>query len=162
MLTRTFLAFTPLLCLVLGCGPQAPDRWESAQKASVEQPKAVSEATLPGATFNKFFPKQEDDIDLVFKQEKLGFAQASVQRGGNLLGMLSISDTRSNPAARDKYKDSTVKIADSPAVSTDQTTSVLVADRFQVQVQSEGEALPAEDRARWIEKFDLAGLAAAH
>ena len=75
--------------------------------------------------------------------------------------MLSISDTRNNPTAREKYRESTETIAGSPAVMTENTTSLLVADRFQVQVQSEGDALAAEDRKRWLEQFDLAGLANA-
>lgn len=161
MRTRSRFLWVPLLSLVLGCGGEDTTRWETAQQASTETPQAVTEAALPGATFNKFFPKQEGDIDIVFKQEKTGFAQASLQRGGNEIGMLSVFDTRSNPDARDKYKDAKDKVGGHPVVVGEKTTSILVADRFQVQVQSEGDALPAEDRARWLEKFDLTGLAAA-
>ena len=151
-----------LAVFLLGCGGEDTSRWEKAQQASTETPKAVTEAALPGATFNKFFPPQEGDVDIVFKQEKTGFAQASLQRGGNVLGMLSIFDTRNSPAAREKFNVPQEPIGGYPSAATEKTTSILVADRFQVQVQSEGDALPAEDRARWLEKFDLSGLAEAH
>ena len=146
--------------LATGCRKQE-SRWEAAQKESQENPVAVSEAALPGSTFNKFFPQQGDNIDLVYKQEKDGFAQAALHRDGEPIAMLSISDTRNNPAARDKYQTSDLKIAGYPAVVRENTTSLLVADRFQVQIQSEGEVLTAEDRAAWLKKFDLAGLANA-
>ncbi len=167
MCSRTRMRLAPVLCVLLlcgalGCGGEDTTRWQAAQQESKAQPKAVTEAALPGATFNKFFPKQDGDIDIVFKQEKLGFAQASLQRGGSPIGMLSVFDTRSNPEARDKYKESKDSIGGFPAAVVGKSTSILVADRFQVQVQSEGEALPAEDRALWLEKFDLASLATAH
>lgn len=145
---------------LVGCG-EAETRWDAAQQTSEEQQVAVAESALPGSTFNKFFPEQGDDIDIVFKQEKDGFAQAALHRDGTPIAMLSISDTRNNPAARDKYQDSAETIAGHPAVATDNTTSILVAERFQVQVQSEGDALTAQDRAKWLEQFDLGGLANA-
>lgn len=141
----------------IGCYEE-PSRWDAAQQATEEQPAAVSESALPGSTFNKFFPKQEGDIDIVFKQEKDGFAQASLHRDDEPIAMLSISDTRNNPTAREKYADTQEKIAGYPAVVRENTTSALVADRFQVQIQSEGDALTADDRAKWLEQFDLAGL----
>jgi hypothetical protein len=75
--------------------------------------------------------------------------------------MLSISDTRNNLAARDKYKNAQDSIAGYPVAVTERTTSLLVADRFQVQVQSEGDAMTGDDRAAWLKKFDLEGLASA-
>jgi len=145
---------------LIGCG-EDDSRWEAAQESSEQNNVAVSEAALDGSTFNKFFPEQGDGIDIVYKQEKDGFAQASLQRDGDAIAMLSISDTRNNPAARDKYAEATQKIAGYPAVVRENMTSILVADRFQVQVRSEGDALPAADRAKWLEKFNLGGLAQA-
>ncbi|MFZ5832929.1 MAG: hypothetical protein ACOY3P_22810 [Planctomycetota bacterium] len=118
----------------------------------------MSETALPGSTFNKFFPKQGGDIDIVFKQEKSGFAQASLLRSGKPLAMLSIFDTRNNPQAREKFSSAQESIQGFPSVVRENTTSILVADRFQVQIQSEGDALTAADRAAWFEKFDLEGL----
>ncbi|MCA9115824.1 MAG: hypothetical protein KDA79_12130 [Planctomycetaceae bacterium] len=148
------------LLLLAGCG-EPESRWDAAQKAGEENPVAVSDAALPGSTFNKFFPEQNDEIDIVFKQEKDGFAQASLRRSGDEIAMLSIADTRNNPEAREKYATAEVKVQGYPAVVRENTTSLLVADRFQVQIQSEGTALTAEDRAAWLKKFDLDGLANA-
>ena len=156
-LKRNRLALLCLAVLLLGCAEES--RWDAAQQAAEQNPNAVSESALPGSTFNKYFPEQGGEIDLVFKQEKDGFAQASLQRGGDPIGMLSISDTRNNPAAREKFATSEMEIGGYPAVVQEQATMLLVANRFQVQVRSEGEALPADDRADWLTKFDLAGLA---
>ena len=156
---RGWFGFVAAIGLI-GCG-EDDSRWEAAQQASEENGVAVAESALPGSSFNKFFPSQEEGIDIVFKQEKDGFAQASLLRGGEAIGMLSISDTRNNPSARDKFAESADTVGSHPAVVIDNATSILVADRFQVQVQSEGDALTAEDRANWLEQFDLAGLANA-
>lgn len=156
-----FVAATLLCGIGLAGCYEKEDRWAAAQQESSQGAPAVSEAALPGATFNKFFPKQEGETDVVFKQEKTGFAQASLYRNNDMLGTMSIFDTRSNPSARDKYASAAKKIAGYPAEETENATTILVADRFQVQLQSEGTALTAEDRAAWLEKFDLAGLAQA-
>ncbi|PQO24984.1 hypothetical protein C5Y96_26110 [Blastopirellula marina] len=159
--SRWFLISILVLCpVLLGCW-ESESRWDAAQQATQEGATAVSEAALDGAVFNKFFPAQTDGVDIVYKQEKDGFSQASLNRDGKLIAMLSISDTRNNPTAREKYQGSTVRIQGYPVVHRDKTTSMLVADRFQVQVQSEGDALTEEDRMKWLEKFDLGGLANA-
>ena len=159
---RKLIAWTSLcVCIgVMGCGDDNA-RWEAAQQASEENGVAVVESALHGSVLNQYFPEQEGDVDIVFKQEKDGFSQASLHRAGDLVAMLSISDTRNNPGARNKYEDSTETVAGAPLVVDGNRSSILVADRFQVQVQSEGEALTAEDRAKWLEQFDLDGLAGA-
>ena len=146
--------------LIAGCESE-PSRWEPAQNASAGGAAATSEAAIPGSVFNRFFPKQEDGVDVVFKQEKDGFAQADLLRAGERLGTMSISDTVNNVSAREKYQSAASSVAGYPAVVQDNATSILVAERFQVRLQSEGEALPADMRAGWLEKFDLAGLAEA-
>lgn len=74
---------------------------------------------------------------------------------------LSISDTDANPSARDKYKDATKRIAGHlAATSGSQGTAILVADRYQVQVRSLTTTFTAADREAWLEKFNLAALAA--
>jgi hypothetical protein len=53
-----------------------------------------------------------------------------------------------------------MSIAGYPAVEQGQNaTAILVNDRFQVKVLSRDPAFTKDDRAAWIEKFDLAGLA---
>lgn len=160
MQTLRFTALVLMLATIVGCGEDT-SRWEAAQEETAGSDTATSEAALAGEVFNKYFPAEEDGVDLTFQQEKEGFVQASLRRNGELLGTLSISDTRNNPTARDKYQDSADSVAGFPASVQGNATSILVGDRFQVRLQSEGEALTASDRAAWLQKFDLPGLSNA-
>jgi hypothetical protein len=148
------------MVLLSGCGEDT-SRWEATQEATQGNSTSVVEAALPGSTFNKFFPAQGGGVDVVFKQEKDGFAQANLLRSGTHIAVMSISDTRNNPGARDKFGTAAESVAGYPAVVQGNATTILVADRFQVRLQSEGEALTAADRADWLGKFDLAGLSSA-
>lgn len=146
-----------LLLAALGCR-QETSRWDAAQQASQGQP-AVSKESEAGSAFNKFFPKVADPFDLVYKQEKTGYAEASLKHDGKEVAVLSISDTVNNPSAADKYKEATEKLGDYPlAAIGSQGSGVLVADRFQVQVRSMDEAFGDEERKAWLQQFDLAGL----
>lgn len=114
---------------------------------------------LPGSEFNKFFPQQEGEWDLVYKQEKQGFALASLRRKGDELALLSITDLRSNPDAAEKYLDAADEIKGYPTAEIgSKGLGVLVGARFQVQVRSESDDFTARDRADWIRRFDLEGL----
>ena len=120
----------------------------------------VGQTPVPGSRFNKLFPKHEGDFDLVYTQEKVGFVEAKLNKKGDEVATLAISDTATNPSATDKYKAATQKIGGYPAVAVgDNGTAILVANRFQVQVRSKQASFSASDRATWLTKFDLAGLA---
>ncbi|MGC1244591.1 MAG: hypothetical protein WA865_00100, partial [Spirulinaceae cyanobacterium] len=74
--------------------------------------------------------------------------------------LLSVSDTSSNPTAAVKFQKSKDKISGYPMVNQGSTaTALLVDDRFQVKVLSKNSAFTASDRADWLSKFDLKGLA---
>lgn len=145
--------------LVAGC-EEAPSRWDAAQQQTEGQQTSVAREAIDGSVFNQFFPKQGDGYDIVFKQEKSGFAQASLQEGGKELAVFSIFDTQSNPDARSKYDDASEKIAGHPAVTDEaKSLSALVGGRFQVQVRSIDPGFGESDRTAWFEKFDLTGIA---
>lgn len=142
-----------------GC-EKAPSRWEAAQKQTQGQQTSVAKDATSGGTFNQFFPKQGDGYDIVFKQEKSGFAQASLQQGGKELALFSIFDTNSNPEARTKYDGVTELVAGQPVVTEEaKSLSALVAKRYQVQVRSVDPGFGESDRKAWLEKFDLTGIA---
>jgi hypothetical protein len=144
--------------LAAGCRRQEPTRWDEAQRATRGE-RAVSRDAVSGGSLNRFFPKGEGEWDIVFKQEKTGFAQASLQRGGKEAATLSISDTRNNPSAADKYRGSGRTIGGFPAAAVgSQGTGALVADRYQVQVRSTAPAFSQADREQWLQRFDLQGL----
>ena len=123
----------------------------------------VDQASLTptaGGEFNQFFPQVASPLDLVYAQEKEGFAQAELSDDGEEVATLSVSDTATNPSARDKFVDSDLEIAGYPAAAVgSQGTALLIAGRYQVQVRSRVDSFTADDRSEWLSRFDLEGLA---
>jgi hypothetical protein len=151
-----------VLLLVTSCATQPPSRFDQAQQESSQQKsgQAVVKDSTQGASFNKFFPKGSNGYEFNYAQEKKGFAEAKLKKGGKDVAMLSISDTKNNPAATAKFQQSTKKIAGYPAATLGNTqTSVLVNNRYQVKVLSRDPSFTASDREAWLQKFDLNGLA---
>jgi hypothetical protein len=151
-------------CCCCGSGtwtPTQPDSYADVQEAT-QGGDAVSTASVEGSALNRFFPPQEGDYDIVFKQEKTGFAQISLQKkaDGTELATMSISDTINEPSAKDKFQGSTDYIQDQVPVARqgDQGTAVLVADRYQIAIRSIDPSFTEADRRAWFSKFDLAGL----
>ena len=151
--------------LLTGCG-EDPDysRWEQTQEESSADGAVAVEnagtATDAGA-FNQFFPEQEGDWDRVFTQEKGGTAIADFEKDEEVMVTVSITDLATNPRALKKYETPEFEIDGHPAVTQgSKTTALLVNDRYQVKAASKSDAFSADDRKAWLEKFDLAGLAA--
>ncbi|MEZ4676063.1 MAG: hypothetical protein R2932_17700 [Caldilineaceae bacterium] len=116
---------------------------------------------LAGGEFNKFFPKDDGDYNVIFTQEKTGFAQAQLNFQGAEVATISVSDTANNTSALEKFQTSSDEIAGYPMATVGALgTAILVAERFQVQVRAKDESFSAADRQQWIERFDLDGLAA--
>jgi len=130
---------------------------EMPAQGSVQE---ASEAeVLAGGEFNKFFPADADGLELVYTQEKEGFAQAALTQDGEEMATLSVSDTANTPDTRDKFEGSSDKIAGFPVASVGSLgTALLVANRFQIQVRSKSDAFGEEERIAWLEAFDLNGL----
>jgi hypothetical protein len=144
------------------CAPKAPSRYAEVQKETTQRgaPAAVAKKAEQGATFNKFFPNSANGYNVVPSQEKKGFAEYKVNKDGKTIAMLAINDTTSNPAAAEKYRNSTLDIAGYPAIEQGSTTTgLLVNDRYQVKVLSRDPTFSKEDRIAWLQKFDLKGLA---
>jgi hypothetical protein len=163
-LRRIFVSL--LLCvllLVTACAPQQqPSRFDRAQQESTQQKsgQAVAKEATQGSEFNQFFPAPSEGYERVYTQEKRGFAQAKLKKGGEVVAMLSIADTKSLPNAAAKYQQATKQIGGYPAVEQGNTaTGVLVADRYQVKIQSRDPSFTASDREAWLQRFDLEGLA---
>lgn len=146
-----------LVCLTVACGgDQTESRWDQAQTApAVEKTGDV----LAGGQFNRYFPPEGNGYKRVFTQEKAGFAEAKLQKGGKDLALLSVNDTAANPGATDKYRNSRQRIGGYPAAEIGNTaTAVLVGDRIQVKVLSRDAGFTAAERQAWLQKFDLTGL----
>ncbi len=156
---KIVLSFMLTLVLLVGaCAETEPSRWDPAQKESTSRPSnpAVKQQ-VKGGEFNKFFPKPTGEFSLVYEQEKLGTAIADLKKGGQSIATLSITDIIDTPDAVKKFETSTKQIGGYPAAEQGKTmTSVLVADRFQVKVQSS--SLSPSEREKWILEFNLSGL----
>ncbi len=123
-------------------------------------PPAPVEEVVDGSSFNKFFPKSEGNFEVVFTQEKDGFAQAKLKKDGNEVATLSVADVIKNGEAVTDYSSSSKQIGGFPAVAKGNLGSaVLVANRFQVQVRSKNKDFSEADREQWLQKFDLTTIA---
>ena len=140
---------------------ETKQEFKDAQKeSSKRKATAVAKEALQGSNFNKFFPKPGNGYDVVFSQEKQGFAQAKLKQGGKEVAVISVSDIISTPASAKKYASSTEKIQGYPVANQGKKgTGVLVKDRLQVKVLSRDAAFSESDRKDWLKKFDLSGLA---
>lgn len=169
---RWLVAATLLLPALAGCfkggsdgPPPGPPPEGPRPAASAAAPPPVSTGgpaakPVKGSAFNKLFPGDGDGYNVVYTQEKQGFAQAELSRGGKKLATLSVSDTNANPEARAKYAQSQKSVGGYPATSVgSQGTAILVGDRYQVQVRSNDPSFSAADREAWIQKFKLGELA---
>ena len=144
-----------LFWLVTKRPAEVPAAKESAP-VEVPQHQAIS-----GVTLNRAFPSVSDaGLKLAYTKEKDGFSQADLSQDGKKIAMLTVSDTDTDPSARNKFK-TAKRIAGFPAASIGgQATAVLVGGRYQVQVQSVAPSFTAADREAWLAKFKLAELAA--
>jgi hypothetical protein len=147
------------MAAVAGCY-QEPNRFDKVQQETRRNAPAVAKDAVPGSSFNVMFPKPAGDFDVVYTQEKKGFAQADLVKKGQVVATLSIFDTASNPEAADEFKASQGTFEGNPIrdVGT-MGTAVLVGGRYQVQVRSKDANFSNFDREDWLKKFDLANLA---
>ncbi|MEH1932614.1 MAG: hypothetical protein V7L14_02565 [Nostoc sp.] len=150
-----------LLTTACTSNPKTPGRFDQVQKESTQQRKgqAVTKTATQGSEFNKLFPDGGDGYQRVYTQEKKGFAEAKLKKGGKEVALLSISDTTSTPDAAAKFSKSTKKIGGYPAVEVGKTQTAILVGKYQVKVLSRDPSFKASDRADWIEKFNLNRLA---
>jgi hypothetical protein len=114
-----------------------------------------------GTALNRLFPAPEAGETLVFTQEKRGFSQARLKQGDAVRALLSISDVTTSPASRAKFGSSASALGGWPLVEQgDQSSALLVADRFQVKVIGQGAGLSLDERHELLGAFDLQALAA--
>ena len=144
---------TLVACALVSCdrGPDKP--------TTSTPPARPAVAKVEGGQLNKFFPKAEGDYDVIFISEKVGYAEAKLEKDGDELGTLAVSDQAGNAAVLAKYSAATTKIGGFPSTTSGSKGTAVLAGRFQVQVRSTSDAFPASDRDAWLQKFDLAGLA---
>ncbi|MEH2410053.1 hypothetical protein [Nostoc sp.] len=150
-----------MVLLTTACTPKTPGRFDQAQKESTQQKRgqAVTKTATQGSEFNKLFPDAGDGYQRVYTQEKKGFAEAKLKKGGKEVALLSISDTTSTPSTAAKFSKSTKKIGGYPAVEVGNTQTAILVGKYQVKALSRDPSFKASDRADWLEKFNLSRLA---
>lgn len=150
-----------VLLLTTACAQKAPSQFDQVQKESTQQKsgQAVAKNATQGSEFNKLFPSEQAGYQRVFTQEKKGFAEANLKKGGKTVAQLAVSDTTSTPSAAAKYSSSTKKIGGYPAVTLGNTQTSILVGKYQVKAISKDPSFSASDREAWIQKFNLGGLA---
>jgi hypothetical protein len=147
--------------LLSGCNLKPPSQFAQAQQESTQKGAmpAVAKGAEQGSEFNQFFPKPAG-YDRVFSQEKKGFAEAKLKKGGKDVAMMSISDMLSVPNAASKFANSTTQVKRYPSVEQGTTiTAVMVDNRYQVKVISRDPSFTKTERVAMLGQFNLDGLA---
>jgi hypothetical protein len=151
-----------VILLTTACSSaKPPSRFDQVQQESTKKKsgQAVVKNATQGSKLNKFFPRSGDGYNRVYTQEKKGFSEANLKKGGKVVAALAISDTSSTPDAAAKFAKSTKKIGGYPAVELGKTQTSVLVNKYQVKVISKSPSFTSSDRAAWIEKFNLDGLA---
>ncbi|MTJ13659.1 hypothetical protein FJR11_13885 [Anabaena sp. UHCC 0187] len=150
-----------VVILTTACSTKAPSRFDQVQQESTKQKsgQAVVKNATQGSKLNQFFPSDGDGYSRVYTQEKKGFSEANLKKAGKVVAQLAISDTSSTPATASKFANSTEKIGGYPSVKLGKTQTSVLVNKYQVKVISKDPLFTASDRAAWIEKFNLDGLA---
>lgn len=151
------------LLFLTACGGSSPvsSGLDSGPGTELTVPETV-QTPQKGSAFNPFFPADKTDgYDRVFTQEKEGFAEIKLSLNGTEMALISISDTATNLAARNKFAEAQENINGFPLVAQGANAHVvLVGDRYQVKVMSRDPSFGPEARQAWLAKVNLNGLAA--
>lgn len=144
--------------------PPKSTRWDQAASAAASQAQAAAAAAAsappPPKTetgeVNKFFPKEEAGIKVVFSVDKPGYAEAKLIADGGELALLTVGDADADAVGKfDAAKD---KLGAYPLVTVGKNQSAILVGTRQVKMSSK--TLDPDARKTWLSKFDLAGLAA--
>jgi len=156
-----FLVLTLFLMTPACTSEQPSSRFDTAQQESTASGSgAVTKEAVRGGELNRYFPKNQNGYQVVYTQEKRGFAQAKLKQDGQEMALMSISDVANNPTATKKFQDSQQTLQNYPVVNQgSKATAVLVNDRYQVKIMSRNETFDENSRQEWLKKFDLKTLA---
>lgn len=160
-LISIFLVLTLFLIAPACSNNETSSRFDAAQQESTQSgASAVAEDAVKGGKLNRYFPKPNDPYQVIYTQEKRGFAQAKLKDNGQELALMSISDIANNPSAADKFKESRETIQGYPVVNQgSKATATLVNNRYQIKIVSRNNSFDETSRKQWLEEFDLETLA---
>lgn len=154
------------IAALVACKDEAPKstRWDQAASAAAASAQAAASAAAstppPPKTdtgeVNKFFPKEEAGVKIVFSVDKPGYAEAKLMTDGGELAQLTVGDA--DAAAVAKFSGATDKVGTYALVTVGKNQSAILVGTRQVKISSK--TLDPDARKAWLGKFDLAGLAA--
>lgn len=168
--TILFAALALASTLAVGCKKDAPP----SSSSSTEKPDSAAPvftvaintpdagaglATGPTSTLKNYFPQDgAGGYTRVIRAGKDGYAEATLEKDGKEVAVLSISDAERMAYVKAKFESATDKVDGAPLLTVGKDLSmVLVKERFQIKVLSK--TLDAEGRKAIIATFDLKGLA---
>jgi hypothetical protein len=113
---------------------------------------------IPTAPLKDYFPQDgAGGFKRVIRANRAGHAEASLEKDGKEVAVLSITDAERLAYARAKFDNATEKLQGFPLLVTGKELStVLVRDRFEIKVLSK--TLDADARKAILATFDLKGL----
>lgn len=153
------VVLTALFTVACKDDPPKSTRWDQAASVAASAASAAASAPPVPKTetgeVNKFFPKEEAGIKLVFTVDKPGYAEAKLMSDGGELAMFTVGDA--DAAAVGKFGASTEKVGTYPLVTVGKNQSAILVGTRQVKISSK--TLDPDARKAWLGKFDLAGLA---
>ena len=133
---------------------------EVKEVGAVAEPVAAG-ILMPASTLQTFLPKEGSGFFIEIIQAGEGSVEAALKLETTQIATLSIRDTVNDPGANADFQSSSLSVAGYPALEVDdQTTTILVANRYRVTVRSIAPDFTQDVRHYWLGEFDLAGLAA--
>lgn len=160
-----FLIFGTVACGG-GSSKKTEEKTADTKTDQTEQPKptptpADKEQVVEGGALNTYFPKPQGDFDIIFTQEKDGFAQAVLKEKNEQVATFSVADMANNPDVLKEYAKPTTPKFENYPMSTKRSKAevILVGDKYQVSVQSDRDSFTKEMRQTWLKRFNLSGLA---
>jgi hypothetical protein len=138
----------------------APDAAASVISVTTTPPDAgAADASGPTATLKSYFPQDGAGgyKRVIRSASRDGYAEAALEKDGQEVAVLSISDAERMAYVRAKFDGATEKVEGYPLLTSGKDLStILVKDRYQLKVLSK--TLDADARKAILATFDLKGL----
>jgi hypothetical protein len=169
MNTRTTLALLALSSIVATACTKGdskptgggPDSAAPIVSVAITPASAVSAVAsgVPALVLKTYFPQDgAGGYHRVHRASKDGYAEATLEKDGKEIAILSITDAERMAYVKAKFENATEKLEGYPLLTDGKDLStILVKERFQIKVLSK--TLDADARKAILASFDLKGLA---
>ena len=138
--------------------PDAPSLTvASSHRAGLPEAGGIASG-VPTAPLKDYFPLDAaGGFKRVIRANRVGYAEASLEKDGKEVAVLSISDAERLAYVKARFENATDKVDGFPLLTSGKDLStILVRDRFEIKVLSK--TLDASARKAILASFDLKGL----